>query len=96
MNQYGELLCFLRRKTGVHEILCYRRYTWILYGIPGGSSADRVGSDKAHFLWHSRFEGKGTEFGPDADFSPYYAPGIIALVACTAYSGRVNIITMDD
>ena len=45
---------------------------------------------------HSRFEGKGTEFDPDADFSPYYAPGIIALDACTAYSGRVNIITMDD
>lgn len=27
-----------------------------------------------------------TEFGSDADFSPYYAPGIMALDACTAYS----------
>lgn len=45
---------------------------------------------------HSKYEGKGTEFGSDADFSPYYAPGIIALDACTAYSGRVNIITIDD
>ena len=45
---------------------------------------------------HSRFEGKGSEFGPDADFSPYTAPGIIALDACTAYSRRVNVIVLED
>ena len=41
---------------------------------------------------HSSIEGKCSEFGPDADFTPYYAPGIIALDACTAHSGRVNVI----
>ena len=30
---------------------------------------------------HSKYEGLGTEFGKDADFSPYIAPGIIALEA---------------
>ena len=45
---------------------------------------------------HSRYEGKGSEFGEDADFSPYMAPGIIALDACTAYSGIVNCIIIDD
>ena len=45
---------------------------------------------------HSKFEGKGTEFGRDADFSPYVAPGIIALDACTAYSGIVNCIIVED
>ena len=34
---------------------------------------------------HSKFEGKGTEFGEDADFSPCAAKGIIALDACTAH-----------
>ena len=32
---------------------------------------------------HSKFEGKRTEFGKDADFIPYAALGIIALDACT-------------
>ena len=45
---------------------------------------------------HSKYEGKCSEFGRDADFSPYYASGIIALDACTARSGQVNVITLDD
>ena len=45
---------------------------------------------------HSKYESKGTEFGPDADFSPYYGPGIIALDACTGYSGKVNCIVIED
>ncbi len=45
---------------------------------------------------HSKYEGKGSEFGEDADFSPYYATGIIALDACTGFSGRVNVITIED
>lgn len=45
---------------------------------------------------HSHYEQKCSEFGPDADFLPYYAPGIIALDACTAHSGRVNVITLED
>lgn len=51
--------------------------------------------------WHTSFghsvlEGKGSEFGEDADFSPYTAPGIIALDACTALSGFVNCIVIED
>ena len=45
---------------------------------------------------HSKFEGKETEFGKDADFSPCVAPGIIVLDACTAYSGIVNCIVVED
>jgi len=45
---------------------------------------------------HSRYEHRGPEFGPDADFSPYIASGIIALDACTAYSGKVNIYIIED
>lgn len=45
---------------------------------------------------HSRYEHKCSEFGPDADFTPYYAPGIIALDACTAHSGKVNVIVLED
>ena len=45
---------------------------------------------------HSKYEHKGTEFGEDADFSPYYAPGIIAIDACTAFSGMVNCLVIED
>ena len=45
---------------------------------------------------HSAIEGKCSEFGEGADFSPYYAKGIIAIDACTAYSGKVNCLIIDD
>ena len=45
---------------------------------------------------HSKYEGKGSEFGEDADFSPYIAPGVIALDGCTAHSGIVNCIVIED
>ena len=45
---------------------------------------------------HANYEHKGSEFGPDADFSPYYGPGIIALDACTAFSGKVNVLVIED
>ena len=45
---------------------------------------------------HAVIEGKGTESGPDADYSPFYADGIIALDACTARSGKVNCLVIED
>ncbi len=45
---------------------------------------------------HSRYEGKGSEFGPDADFSPYKAPGIVALDACTGFSETLNVIVLEE
>lgn len=45
---------------------------------------------------HCRYENRGSEFGHDAIFDPYYGQGIIALDACTAYSGRVNVIILED
>lgn len=49
--------------------------------------------------WHASFghckiEHKCSEFGPDADFSPFYDDGIIAIDACTAVSKRVNCIVV--
>lgn len=51
--------------------------------------------------WHTSFghsclEGKGPEFGAGADFSPYRGSGIIALDACTGYSGVVNCVVLED
>ncbi len=45
---------------------------------------------------HSVLEGNCSEFGNDADYSPYYAKGVIGLDACTAYSGQMNCIVIDD
>lgn len=45
---------------------------------------------------HAELEGKGKEFDADSDFSPYYADGIIAIDACTAFSRKVNCIVIED
>ncbi len=45
---------------------------------------------------HSRFSGICNEWGRDALFTPFYDEGIIAIDACTAYSGMVNCIVIDD
>lgn len=51
--------------------------------------------------WHTSYghcwlENKCSEFGEDADFSPYYGENIIAIDACTAHSGRVNCLVIED
>ena len=45
---------------------------------------------------HAKYEQKGSEFGPDADFTPYYGQHVIALDACTAYSKKINVIVLED
>ncbi len=45
---------------------------------------------------HARYENRGSEFGEGADFSPYFAPGIIAVDGCTAYSGQVNVVVLEE
>lgn len=49
-----------------------------------------------HTSWpRAVLEGK-PEFGEFADFSPYYGDGYIALDACTAASGKTNVIVLED
>ena len=45
---------------------------------------------------HAKIDGTCSEFGEDADFSPYYGKGIIALDACTVHSRKVNCIVLED
>lgn len=51
-----------------------------------------------HCSWgHATFdEDAPSEWGSDADFTPYYDKGIIAIDACTAHSGFVNCIVLED
>lgn len=45
---------------------------------------------------HAQIENKCSEFGEDADHSPFYADGIIAIDACASRNGRVNCIVIED
>ncbi|MBO5262303.1 MAG: metallophosphoesterase [Clostridia bacterium] len=45
---------------------------------------------------HSKFEKKGDEVGKNADYTPFYGKGIIAIDACTARSGIVNCVVIED
>lgn len=37
-----------------------------------------------------------SEFGDDAKFDPYYGDGFISIDACTAHSGKCNVIVLED
>ena len=45
---------------------------------------------------HSHYNHDGGEFDNEPNFAPYYGDGIIALDACTALSGKVNCIVVED
>ena len=45
---------------------------------------------------HALFDEHGSEYGEDADRSPYISDGIIAIDASTARSGKVNCIVIED
>lgn len=46
-----------------------------------------------HLAWSDEAE---PEWGEGADFSPYYGKGFIGIDACTAYSGKVNVLVLED
>lgn len=46
-----------------------------------------------HWAWSDEAE---PEWGEGADFSPYYGNGFIGIDACTAYSGKVNVLVLED
>ena len=46
------------------------------------------------YAW-SRYEGLG-EFGDKACFDSYYGDGYIGIDACTAYSGQMNVVVIED
>lgn len=45
--------------------------------------------------WHTSWA-RHQEFGPNADFSPYYGNGYIGIDTCTARSGKVNVLVVED
>lgn len=51
-----------------------------------------------HTSWGHAIQDKTfNEFGEGADFSPfYYEDKLIAIDACTAYSGKVNVLVLED
>ena len=82
-----------------------QRQMWWQARWLNGMDAVRMVSEEGKTIvcghWHtsygySKYEGKGSELGADADFSPYSTSGIIALDACTARSGIVNCIVVED
>lgn len=49
-----------------------------------------------HTSWaRYHFDGK-PEWGEDADFSPYYGDGYIGIDSCVAYSGKINVLVLED
>lgn len=72
------------------------------WGNPFDNAAKGFLPDKTIVFghWHAsagwaQAEGR-SEFGDDAKFDPYYGDGFIAIDACTAHSGKVNVLVIED
>ncbi|MBO5328776.1 MAG: metallophosphoesterase [Clostridia bacterium] len=66
-----------------------------LYNVTEPNKTIICGHYKASY-GHSTLENKGRESGENADYTPYYGNGIIAIDACTVQSGFVNCIVLED
>ena len=47
-------------------------------------------------FWNMAFPQRYEEFGESANFEPFITKEIIALDACTAYSGKVNVVVIEE
>lgn len=45
---------------------------------------------------HSHLHKQCSEFGPDAMFEPFSDKGILAIDACTAHTGKINCVVIED
>lgn len=84
------------------DMSAWRRARWYngmraacLFGVTEPSKTIVCGHWHASY-GHAKIEKRGTEFGPRADFTPFYGKGIIAIDACTAQSRFVNCIVIED
>ena len=77
---------------------------WKMARWYNGMALSRSCSEKKTVVcghWHCSFghcyyEENGSEFGKDAVFTPYYGKNIIAIDGCTARSGVVNVLVIED
>ena len=103
---HGWIPC-VRSKSGYSYYSDWRESSetaWQLARWYNGMDAAQTADEEKTILcghWHcsyghAKYEHKGSEFGPDADFAPYFGPHVIALDACTAYSKKVNILVLED
>lgn len=49
-----------------------------------------------HCSWGWAMDEERSEFGKDAEWNPYYGKGIIAIDRCTAHTGEVNVLVLED
>lgn len=73
-----------------------------MWGNPFNMAEQRLLPDKTIIFghWHTstgwaKAENR-SEFGEDAKFDSYYGDGFIAIDACTAHSGKVNVLVIED
>lgn len=104
---HGWIPCIADRRTGFSYYSDWRNvdtFEWKRARWYNGMDAVQTCMEDKTILcghWHSsyghwKYEHIGSEFGADADFSPFYGSGIIALDACTAINNRVNVIVLED
>lgn len=98
--QYGKAYSYMEDWRTANE-LKWAEARWPNPFNMAAQGLNKTGKTIVFGHWHvswprHQYEGK-LEFGPKADFSPYYGEeDIIGLDACTAHSGKVNVLVIED
>ena len=88
------------RTAGVDEWERARWYNGMKIAVEGGIREPEKTVVCGHWhtsIAHSKYEGKGSEWGADADFTPFYSENgaVIGIDACTATSQTVNCLVFE-
>ena len=107
LNSYDHLPAYYRQGKQYSKMENWReaqQYQWddAMWGNPFQLAAQGFLPDKTlvfghfHTSWPRYYYDGKEEWSPDADFSPYYGEGYIGIDACTAHSGKINCLVLED
>lgn len=107
LNSYDHLPAYYRQGKQYSKMENWReahQHQWddAMWGNPFQLAAQGFLPDKTlvfghfHTSWPRYYYDGKSEWEPDADFSPYYGEGYIGIDACTAHSGKVNCLVIED
>ena len=108
MSTYDSLPSYYRRNRSYYPMEDFRKAAqkqwddamWLCgpdMAIDGHNNTGKTivfGHWHCSYLWAVK-DGRN-DFGEDAKFDPFYGDGFIALDGCTAHSGQVNVVVIED
>ena len=97
--QQGKTLTWMEDWRNANDVE-WEEAMWGNPFVRAAQDLNKTGKTIVFGHWHTswprhHWEGK-SEFEDDADFSPYFGKDFIGIDACTAHTGKVNVLVLED